>query len=77
MKRLLLFILIIVSFGELLAQPGGPGGGGPGGGGPPDDCWPPSVDCPVPLDNELIVLLVIGFLYASYFYVNKKKGSIA
>jgi hypothetical protein len=63
---LLLSLLFFTEMGQvLLAQPGPPGGppGGPGGPG----CWPPST-CEVPINNELVFLLIAGILLAIYYY---------
>jgi hypothetical protein len=86
-KYLIIFVLLILVGGnnEVFAQPGNPGGGGgipggfpggggvfPGGGGRPG-CWPPST-CETPINNELIILLIAGLVFAFYYV---KRNNIA
>jgi hypothetical protein len=61
-KHILTFILLFLVGGNhsIFAQ-----GGPPGGGGGVPVCWPPST-CETPINNELVILLIAGFLLAFY-----------
>ena len=69
--HLYLILIVVLGFSNTIkAQPGPPGGGG----NPP--CWPPSPTCPpdepIPLNNELVILLLGGLTYGGYFIVKNK-----
>lgn len=61
--RLLIILILFIVPSQIFAQPSGPPGGGPGGPGGPNPCWPPPC---VPIDNGILVLLFLGFLYGAW-----------
>jgi len=71
-KTILFILMTIGVFENVLAQAGPPGGGT---GGPP--CWPPSsCDPAIPINNGLILLLIVGFVFALYFIKKSTSSTI-
>lgn len=56
LKKIVLCLFLVFTGFELLAVPFPAGGGEP-------DCWPPPC---IPIDNEIIVLLIGGFLFGLF-----------
>ena len=65
-KKLVLTALLLTSFIQAFAQPGVPG-----------DCQDAD-DCPLPLDDWLIVLFAAGLIFTTaYLHKKQKKEAIA
>ena len=57
-------LLLVGDYGNLFGQPSPPSGPPNGPAGP--TCWPP-VNCDVPINNELIILLIAGIGFTIYY----------
>lgn len=68
-KRPVLFILFFfLSIANLVAQPGGPGNGPPNPPGPVDDI-------PAPIDDHLILLVLVAVTFGLYFILSKRSSA--